>query len=83
MKFNKEQKEAIAWVLNSAIKLGTTLGNWLDTDQKFQNRAAFDALDAMKPHFVSEIESRFDDIEREEAGYCWHCNQKIKDTPHA
>ncbi len=73
-----ERKDAIKFVVKNAIQLGATMGTWLDTDIKFNNRACFDAMHAMLPHFVDEIVSRLKEIERAEAGYCRLCGQKEK-----
>ena len=62
-----ERKEAIRFVVKNAIQLGATMGTWLDTDLKFNNHAAFAALEAMLPHFVDEITDRLKHIEQEEA----------------
>ena len=76
---NKEQEEAVAFVLRQAIKLGSVLGSWLDSDMKFCHYAANDALEAMMPHFVSEIGTRFREIKRKESGCCQLCGKKRED----
>ncbi|KKN75908.1 hypothetical protein LCGC14_0376160 [marine sediment metagenome] len=76
---DEEQKEALGFVLRQAIKLGSVLGSWLDSDMKFCHHAANDALKAMTPHFVSEIETRFREIERKKSGLCQLCGKKRED----
>ena len=73
---DKKQEEVLSFVIRHAFKLGATLGSWLNTDFKFCNYAAHDAVDAMIPHFISEIKQRFTDIEQEESGYCHLCGMK-------
>lgn len=75
---DEKRKEALSFVIRMAIKLGATLGSWLDSDMKYCHFAANKALDAMLPEFISEIEQRFRDIEQEENGYCRLCGQKEK-----
>jgi len=75
----EREKEATSLIFEYAFRLGATLGTWLDNDKFFTHAAVKDAIKAMKPHFVEQLEERFRDIAREESGaclYCGHTTQK-------
>jgi len=74
----EKEKEAASLIIEYAFRLGATLGTWLDNDKLFTNAAVRDAVKAMKPHFVEQLEERFRDIAREESGFCYHCGQSTK-----
>lgn len=78
-KFNEEEKAAIAFVLDDAIRLGVTLGSWLQIDEPNRNylhKASWAALEAIKPIFVEEIDDRIRRIRLQQSGFCQLCGQK-------
>ncbi len=75
-KKSDERKNAIRFVVKNAIQLGATMGTWLDTDFKFNNRAAHAALEAMLPPFVDEIIDRLEAVDLEKNGRCRQCGKE-------
>ena len=74
----EREKEAASFIIDYAFRLGATLGTWLDEDKFFTHVAVKAGVEAMKPHFVRQLEERFQEIAREASGISSHCGHTTK-----